>query len=287
MQAQESGLGGMLNTDTKAATEFLKQSITEITPFIFNAIGALIVLVIGLWLAGRIKKIVALGLKKSGRVDETLASFLSSLAYYGLVALVIITTLGIFGVPTTSFAAVIGAAGLAIGLALQGTLGHVASGVMLLGFRPFNVGDYIEAGGHSGTVKAITLMATELATLDNRKIILPNGAVWSSAIVNYSAHETRRLDLIFGVSYSDDLRKAMAAVKAEVYAETRILADPEPVIVIDSLGDSSVNILCRIWTASADLFPVKWALTQAVKERFDAEGVTIPFPTRQLVQVKD
>lgn len=272
------------DVDTEAAAAFVRESVAQATPFLFDAAGALVVLILGLWAAGRIRKVVGGGLRKSPRIDETLASFLSSLVYYGLIALVIITTLGVFGVPTTSFAAVIGAAGLAIGLALQGTLGHVASGVMLLGFRPFNVGDFIEVAGHGGTVKAISLMATELATLDNRKVVIPNGAVWANAIVNYSAHPTRRLDLVFGVSYGDDLDKAIAAVRAEVEAEPRILRDPEPIIVIDNLGDSSVDILCRVWTASADLFPVKWALTKAVKERFDADGITIPFPVRQIVQ---
>lgn len=273
--------------DSEAAMTFLRESVAQFTPFLFNAVGALIVLVVGLWLAGRAKKVVVAGMKRSGRMDETLVGFLSSLVYYGLIALVVITTLGVFGVPTTSFAALIGAAGLAIGLALQGTLGNVASGVMMLGFRPFQVGNFVETGGHMGTVKAITLFTTELATLDNRKVIIPNGKVWDNPIVNFSSYDTRRLDITFGVSYGDDLDKALAAVRKEVDAEARILRDPEPVIVVDSLGDSSVNILCRFWTAAPDLFPVKWALTKAVKERFDAVGVTIPFPTRQLVQTKD
>lgn len=276
-----------MNVDAEAATTFLRQAIAQVTPFLFNAVGALIVLVVGLWIAGRIKKLVSNGLSKSRRVDVALAGFLSSLVYYGLIGLIVITTLGIFGVPTTSFAAVIGAAGLAIGLALQGSLGHVASGVMLLGFRPFNVGDFIEVAGQSGTVKGMTLMATELATLDNKKVIIPNGAVFNDSIVNYSAYDTRRLDLLFGVSYGDDLNKAIAAIKTEIDSEKRVLADPEPAVAVDSLGDSSVNLTCRVWVASSDYLGVKWALTKAVKERFDAVGVTIPFPTRQMVQAKD
>ncbi|MEE2691308.1 MAG: mechanosensitive ion channel domain-containing protein [Pseudomonadota bacterium] len=275
-----------MNIDAEAATTFLRQAIAQVTPFLFNAVGALIVLVVGLWIAGRIKKLVSNGLSKSKRIDATLAGFLSSLVYYGLIALIVITTLGVFGVPTTSFAAVIGAAGLAIGLALQGTLGHVASGVMLLGFRPFSVGDFIEAAGHSGTVKGMTLMATELATLDNKKVIIPNGAVFNGSIINYSAYDTRRLDLVFGVSYNDDLNKAIDAVKTEIDAEARILKEPEPAVAVDSLGDSSVNLACRVWVASSDYLAVKWALTKAVKERFDASGITIPFPTRQMVQAK-
>ncbi|MGD9799541.1 MAG: mechanosensitive ion channel family protein [Parvularculaceae bacterium] len=265
---------------------FMRNSIEQLTPLLFNALGALVVLVVGLWIAGRIKALVKKAMMRSGRIDATLGGFLSSLAYYGLVALVVITTLGIFGVPTTSFAAVIGAAGLAIGLALQGTLGHVASGVMMLGFRPFSVGDFVETGGLTGTVKAITLFTTELATVDNKKVIIPNGMVWDNPIANYSGCETRRVDLVFGVSYSADLNQAMRSIRSVVEKEERALRDPEPVIAVDNLGDSSVDIICRVWVAGADYFPVKWALTKAVKEQFDADGVGIPFPTRTLVMEK-
>lgn len=258
-------------------------AIEKLTPFALNVVGALVVLVIGLWIAGRIKKIVASAMMRSGKMDATLTGFLSSLAYYGLVALVIITTLGVFGVPTTSFAAVIGAAGLAIGLALQGTLGHVASGVMMLGFRPFSVGDVVETGGHTGKVTAITLFTTELASPDNKKIIIPNGQVWDNSIVNYSAYAERRIDLIFGVSYSDDLDRAIDVVRSTAMNDPRVKADPEPLIVVESLGDSSVNILCRVWMASADYWDVKFALTKSVKEALDAGGLNIPFPTRTLI----
>ncbi|MCK5745993.1 MAG: mechanosensitive ion channel, partial [Oricola sp.] len=175
-----------------------------------------------------------------------------------------------------------GAAGLAIGLALQGTLGHVASGVMMLGFRPFDIGDYVEAAGIAGTVKSIGLFTTELATVDNKKIIVPNGKIFEDVITNYAGYPTRRVDFTFGVSYSDDLNKAMALIKSEVDKDERVMTDPEPTIAVDSLGDSSVNIICRVWVDRLDYFPVKWALTKAVKERFDAEGVTIPFPCRSV-----
>ena len=257
--------------------------IEKAAEFLPNALGALAVFIIGMWIAGRIRQLVRNWFARSSRLDETLESFLASFVYYAAIVLVIVTTLGVFGVQTTSLAAVIGAAGLAIGLALQGTLGHLASGVMLLSFRPFGIGDFIEAAGHSGTVKAMTLFTTELATGDNKQIIIPNGEVWSSSIVNYSAYNTRRVDLLFGVSYGDDLKKAMAVIRDEVEKESRGLKDPEPQIAVDSLGDSSVNILCRVWVNRSDYFPVKWALTQAVKERFDAEGVDIPFPTRTIV----
>jgi small conductance mechanosensitive channel len=266
-----------------AALSLLNQATAVVTPMLFNALGALVVLVVGMWLAGRAKRVIRKAMARSGKIDATLGAFLTSLLYYALVALVIITTLGIFGVPTTSFAAIIGAAGLAIGLALQGTLGHVASGVMMLAFRPFNVGDFVETGGYSGTIKSMTLFTTEMATPDNKLIIIPNGRVWDNPIINYSAHSTRRVDLVFGVAYSADIDKAFASIKSEIEKDRRIKNDPAPVIAVDQLGDSSVNIICRVWVETADYFAVKWALTKAVKERFDVDGVGIPFPTRTLV----
>ncbi len=277
-----NGTGG----DFDVAVTFVHGLVEKAVAFLPSVVGALIVLILGLWIAGRIKKVASRAMLRSPRVDETLAGFLSSLIYYGLIVLVLITTLGIFGVPTTSFAAIIGAAGLAIGLALQGTLGHVASGVMMLGFRPFDVGDYVEAAGVAGSVKHIGLFTTELATPDNKMIIIPNGKIFDDVITNYAGYETRRIDLIFGISYEDDIDKAMSLVRSEVEKENRVLADPEPVFEVDSLGDSSVNLLCRVWMNRADYFGVKWALTKAVKQRFDAEGVSIPFPCRSVYMEK-
>ena len=275
---------GALN---EAATENLDVALTfaqglldKAVAFLPSVVGAIVVLVVGLWVAGRMKSLVQKALSKSGKIDQTLSGFLSSLVHYGLIALVVITTLGVFGVPTTSFAAIIGAAGLAIGLALQGTLGHVASGVMMLGFRPFDVGDFVETAGQSGTVKHIGLFTTEMATPDNKKIIIPNGRIFDDVITNYAGYPTRRVDFVFGVSYNDDLDKAMRLIGEEVAKESRALTDPEAVIMVDNLGDSSVDIICRVWVDRADYFAVKWALTKAVKERFDAENVSIPFPSR-------
>ena len=249
-------------------------------PFLLNAIGALIVLIIGLWLAGRVRKILRDRLNRSGRIDATLRSFLLSFVYYALVVLIAITALGIFGVPTTSFAAILGASGLAIGLALQGTLGHIASGIMLLTFRPFEVGQYIAAAGYEGPVRRLTLFTTELASVDNKKIIIPNSAVWAASIVNYSAYGERRLDLQFSISYSDDIEKAKAVIANIISKDERILVSPEPVIAVNNLGASSVDIICRPWVKSQDYSPVKWDLLQQVKEAFDANAITIPFPTR-------
>lgn len=270
--------------DLTTFADFSKRLLDQAIGYLPTVIGALVVMIIGLWLAGRIKTIVKTFFARNNQLDETLESFLSSLVYYAAVVLVIVTTLGMFGVQTTSLAAIVGAAGLAVGLALQGTLGHVASGVMLLAFRPFNLGNYISAAGHEGTVKAISLFTTELATTDNKKIIIPNSEVWARSIVNYSAYPTRRVDLTFGVSYSDDLNKAMQAINAEVESETRVRQEPAPTIAVDHLGESSVDIICRVWVDAKDYFPVKWSLTKAIKERFDVDGVSIPFPTRQIIQ---
>lgn len=272
--------------NVNVAVQFVYGFIEEAAAFLPSVLGALVVLVLGLWISGRIKKIAARAMERSSRIDSTLAGFLSSLIYYGLIVLVLITTLGVFGVPTTSFAAIIGAAGLAIGLSLQGTLGHVASGVMMLGFRPFDVGDYVEAAGVAGSVKSIGLFTTVLATVDNKKIIIPNGKILDDVITNYAGYDTRRVDLVFGVSYGDDLDKAMTLINAEVAKDARVAADPEPIVAVDALGDSSIDIICRIWVQGSDYFPVKWALIKAVKERFDAEGVTIPFPCRSVYMEK-
>ncbi|MEM8987538.1 MAG: mechanosensitive ion channel domain-containing protein [Pseudomonadota bacterium] len=252
--------------------------------FGLNALGALAVLILGLWIAGAVKKAVRKGIEKSPKIDETLGLFFASIAYYVILAIVVITALGVFGVPTTSFAAILGAAGLAVGLALQGTLGHIASGVMLLIFRPFKIGDFIEAAGEAGTVKAITLFTTELATPDNVHIIVPNGAVWGDSITNYSYHATRRVDLVFGISYEDDINKAMAAIRTVVEADPRAHKDPEPQIVVGELGGSSVDIITRVWTASGDYWGLKFDLLKAVKEKFDAENVNIPYPTQTVYE---
>lgn len=250
-----------------------------------NALGALVVLIIGLWIAGRLKKVTANAVSRAPNLDETLGNFFGSLVYYTIVAFVVIAVLSMFGIQTTGLAALIGAAGLAVGLALQGTLGHLASGVMLLAFRPFKSGDYIEAAGQAGTVKEINLFTTVMATPDNVKIIVPNGDVWSSAITNYSAYETRRVDFVFGISYQDDINKAMDLIQSEIEKDDRTLSDPAPQIVVGNLGDSSVDIITRVWVNAADYWGVKFDMTKAVKERFDSDGINIPYPTQTLYQI--
>ena len=191
-----------------------------------------------------------------------------------------IAVLSQFGVETTSFIAVLGAAGLAVGLALQGTLSNVAAGVMLLLFRPFKIGDYIEGGGLAGTVKSISLFVTELATPDNVQIIAPNSQLWGSAIKNYSFHPTRRVEILIGIAYEDDIDKALAAIVDEVKKDSRVLADPAPMAAVTGLGDSSVNFTVRVWCNAADFWALKFDLTKKLKNRMDAENITIPYPQR-------
>ncbi|MEM9838582.1 MAG: mechanosensitive ion channel domain-containing protein [Pseudomonadota bacterium] len=247
--------------------------------FGLKAVSALLVFLIGVWIAGRMRKAVTTVVQKAPQFDVTLANFFGSLVYWLIFAFVVIAVLSMFGIQTTGLAALIGAAGLAIGLALQGTLSHVASGVMLLTFRPFKVGDYVEAGGQAGTVKAVNLFTTELATPDNVKIIVPNGDVYSGSISNYSAYDTRRVDFVMGISYEDDINKAMDALRAVIGADARALSDPEPFLGVGNLGDSSVDITVRVWVKGTDYWPVKFDMTKAFKEALDAGGITIPYPT--------
>jgi small conductance mechanosensitive channel len=251
-----------------------------VTTYGLSVIGAIIILLVGFMVAGWVRRSVDKALSRVKKVDETLRHFFSSLAYYAVVIFTIIAVLAQFGVQTTSFIAVIGAAGLAIGLALQGTLSNVAAGVMLLLFRPFKTGDYIEGGGLAGTVKSITLFVTELATPDNVQIIAPNSQLWGSAIKNYSFHPTRRVDIVIGIAYEDEIDKALAAIVDESKKDSRVLADPAPMAAVTDLGDSSVNFTVRVWCNAADYWALKFDLTKNLKNRMDAESISIPYPQR-------
>ena len=262
--------------------ENVNQAVEAITTYGLDVIGGIIILVVGWIAAAWIARATRNALGKTDRVDETLRGFFSGLVRYAVLAVVIIAVLNQFGVETTSLIAVFGAAGLAIGLALQGTLSNVAAGVMLLIFRPFRVGQYVDVAGHAGTVKELALFTTELATPDNVQIIIPNASVWGASVVNYSHHTTRRLDITLGIAYGDDIDHAFATVRKVLDAEDRMLGDPEPQIVVGELGDSSVNLYVRIWLKAADYWPAKFDLTKAFKEALDAAGISIPFPQRDV-----
>jgi small conductance mechanosensitive channel len=253
-----------------------------LTRYGLSVVGAIIILVVGWMAAGWLSRLVDTLLAKTGRVDETLRAFLASALKYLVLAFTVIAVLDRFGVETTSFVALLGAAGLAIGLALQGTLSNVAAGVMLLLFRPFKVGDAIDAGGLTGTVKKTTLFITEMATPDNVMMVVPNANLWGVPIHNYSANPTRRLDLTVGIGYGDDMDKAQAALLALVEADPRVLKDPAPMTAITGLGDNAVDVLVRFWCNAGDYWGLKFDLTKAVKKTLDAEGISIPYPQRDV-----
>jgi small conductance mechanosensitive channel len=255
------------------------------TGFAFNILAAIAILGAGLWGSGRVGNMIRhLGLKYP-QLDVTLFGFLGSLARWAIIALTIIIVLGQFGVETTSLIALVGVAGLAVGLALQGTLSNLAAGVMLLIFRPFKVGDYIEAGGHSGTVEEVSLFTTRLGSVNNVPTIVPNGDIWANAVTNYSIRDTRRLDLVFGVSYGTDLKAAEQALRDVIADDDRIRDEPaEPLVVVSNLGDSSVDFTIRVWCDSSDYWALKFHMLRTVKETFDERGIEIPFPTTTIVR---
>ena len=242
---------------------------------------AIIVLLVGLWVIARVVNLMGRGMDRAG-TEPTLARFLRSLVSIGLKALLFISVASMIGIETTSFIAILGAAGLAIGLALQGTLANFAGGVLVLLFRPFRVGDYVEAEGVAGTVHSIQIFNTVINTPDNKRIIIPNGAISNGIITNYSTEPTRRVDFVFGIGYGDDIGKAKEIIAAEIARDERVLAEPAPLIVVSNLGESSVDITVRVWVASADYWAVNFALIEHVKLAFDAAGISIPFPQRDV-----
>ena len=238
---------------------------------------AIIVLIVGLWIINRVVRLVAAGLER-GKTDETLAKFLTSLTSIILKALLLISVAGMVGIETTSFIAILGAAGLAIGLALQGSLGNFAGGVLILLFRPYKVGDFIDAQGVAGTVKEIQIFNTIITTPDNKRIIIPNGAISNGIITNVSAEPTRRVDFVFGIGYDDDIAKTKQTLVGILTGDSRIKADPEPFVVVSEMADSSVNFTVRVWVDAGDYWGVYFDTMEAVKLAFDREGISIPFP---------
>jgi len=244
-----------------------------------HVVGAILILVIGRIAASATSRAI---LKACGRahIDVTLANFFARMASAAVIIFTVLAVLAKFGVQTASFVAVLGAAGFAVGFALQGSLSNFAAGVMLLFFRPFKVGDFVDAGGSAGTVKEIALFTTTLATPDNVKVIVPNGAVFGGTIKNFAGYETRRVDLAIGIGYGSDIAKAIEVMEGLIKAEQRILSEPEHQIAVSELADSSVNFVVRLWVRREDYWGVKFDFTRSVKEAFDANGIEIPFPQR-------
>jgi len=254
---------------------------TFIATFGLDLLAAAAIFVIGRWLARWLSNLIDKGLRKAG-TDEMLVGFLRKLVYFALLTFVVLAAISGLGVQTTSFIAVLGAAGLAVGLALQGSLANFAAGVLIIIFRPFKLGDYVEAGGIAGVIEAISIFTTTLRTPDNKTIIVPNGQVMAGTIVNYSAKDTRRVDLVVGCSYGDDLDKVRQVIEEILAADERVLKDPAPTVAVLALADSSVNFAVRPWVRNADYWPVHFDLTERVKKRFDEEGISIPFPQRDV-----
>ncbi|MFZ2236339.1 MAG: mechanosensitive ion channel domain-containing protein [Dokdonella sp.] len=246
-----------------------------------RVIIALLILLIGWWVARRVSRGVGGVMMRSG-ADPLLSNFLRNITYAVLLIVVVVGSLDRVGVPIASLLALMGAAGLAIGLALQGSLSHLAAGVLLMVFRPFRVGDLVEIAGVTGTVETVTLMHTRLRTTDNREVTLPNGKVAGDAIINYSALGTRRIDIVVGISYNDDIGKAIAAAMDVLKSDDRILEDPAPQVMVVGLGDSSVDLGIRPWANASDAWGVRTSVLRAIKERFDAEGISIPFPQSEI-----
>lgn len=246
-----------------------------------NALAAIAIFLIGKWIARRLIALMRTVLERQS-VDSTISGFLSNIAYMVLLALVIIAALAQLGIPTASFIAIIGAAGLAIGLALQGSLSNFASGVLLVAFRPCRVGDYIEAAGQSGTVDRITIFSTTLLTPDQRTITIPNSDVFGGPIVNYSTSPIRRLDLVIGISYDADADVAMALLRDVVSTDQRVLADRDITIGVLELADSAVNIAVRPWVNASDYWPLRFDLMSRIKHALDDAGIGIPYPQRDV-----
>ncbi len=247
-----------------------------------QVLAAIAILVAGWILAATAERAVRNRARRSAVLDSTLAITLAKVTRALVLAITVIAVLNQFGVQTASLIALLGAAGLAVGLALQGTLSNVASGIMLLALRPIRVGDFVEVGSTLGAVSEIGLFVTSLNTPDNIAVVIPNSQIWGTAIKNYTRNDTRRVDMVFGISYSDDMEKAVAIVNALIEQDQRFLKEPAPLVAIAELADSSVNIYARPWVNRADFFAAKLDLTKKVKQRFDAEGISIPFPQRDV-----
>lgn len=271
LEGLESGMQTLIATMGRLVIEYT-----------FSVIGAILLLFAGFFVAGQVRKVVYAGIKKTRNADETLARFISKVARYAILAVVIVMVLSQFGIQTASIIAALGAAGLAIGLALQGTLQNVAAGLVLLFLRPFKVGDYIESRNVAGIVEEIGLFATELKTLDGLYVLAPNSEVWGTPITNFSREKQRRFDLSIGIGYDDDIDKAMDIMREIIAREDRVLASPEPFLFVDSLGDNAVGVTCRVWIKTPDYFPTTRQLTKDAKIEFDKAGLTIPFPQREL-----
>ncbi|MDO6563826.1 mechanosensitive ion channel [Amphritea sp. 1_MG-2023] len=256
-----------------------------VIPWVINIAMAAAIFILGRMVAKFLVSLLGKILRK-GKMEDILVNFITAIANVLLLLVVVVASLDQLGVDTTSMIALVGAAGLAVGLALQGSLQNFAAGVMLIIFRPFKEGDFVEAASVAGVVEHISIFNTIMRTGDNKEVIVPNGNIYSGVITNYSARDTRRVDMVFGIGYGDDLKKAKALLEEIVTSDERVLKEPAPVIAVSELADSSVNFVVRPWVKSGDFWGVKFDTTESVKLRFDEEGISIPFPQMDVHQYK-
>ena len=268
--------------ENQEGLDLLDSAVGFAGQFGLDLFGALVLLIAGWIVAGWARRGVRRVLDRVPHLDETLKRVIASVARYGILILVVIAVLAQFGVQTTSIIAVLATAGLAIGLALQGTLQNIAAGIMLLFLRPFRIGDYIDAEGLAGTIDEIGLFTTTMHTYDGVYLQVPNAHLWNHAIRNYSRLPTRRLDIVVGISYADDIDKTQAALMDLFENDTRVHGDPAPEVMVMELAESSVNLNLRCWTDAGNYWSLRFDLTKAAKQRLDAEGITIPFPQRDV-----
>jgi small conductance mechanosensitive channel len=267
--------------DDNVITEFSKTAMAMISTYGLQVLGAIAILIIGR-IAAAIGGRMARRALERGRADSTLIGFFTSLVRAAIMVFAVIAALQKFGLQTTSFVAVLGAAGLAVGLALQGSLSNFAAGVLLLVFRPFKLGDAVEAGGVAGSVAEIGIFTTTINSWDNKKIIVPNAQITGGTIVNINAHPTRRVDMTAGIGYGDDIGRAKEVLEGILARHPKVLEEPAPVVQVSELGDSSINFVVRPWAKNTDYWAVYFDVQRAIKEEFDAQGISIPFPQRDV-----
>ena len=268
---------------TKDITSYIPHNILEIiSAYAFSLLMALLIFIIGKWAVNKVVTVLGKVLRKVKGMEETLIRFLENIVYYALMIIVLLTALGKLGVETTSFLAILGAAGLAIGLALKDSLGNFASGVMIILFKPFKVGDTVTAGGVTGTVKEVGIFSSIFVTADNQKIIVPNGSITTGSITNVNAYETRRIDLVIGIGYKDDIKKAKEVLTNVATSNEKVLVDKGISVVVSELAESSVNFTINVWVKTSDYSEIRFYLLENIKLSFDNEGISIPYPQQDV-----
>ncbi len=273
-----AAMEALQDADVNKIIEFLQ---TDGLAFGIDLAIALVIFFVGRLVISVIVRGISKAMQKND-IEKTLETFVCNLVRTALLIVVIIAAIGQLGIQTTSFIAIFGAAGLAVGLALQGSLSNFASGILIVLFRPYKVGDFVEAAGIAGSVEQVQILTTIFKTGDNKQVIVPNSQIMDSIITNYSANDTRRVDMVVGVSYDDDLDKVRKTLEEIVGADDRVLAEPALKIAVSELADSSVNFVVRPWCATSDYWPLTWDLTEAIKKRFDQEGISFPFPQQDV-----